>query len=152
MSRWAAWSGLVALEGLVARTYFARGTWWHYLLHVPIGLGLGLAAAALVSVVRPAPALPWMLAGQLVSIVPDLLFRFLRMPHEASMDLFVGHIAIHRGPSPVLIALAVLLLGGWAWLAVPHRLVSVSLALSAGGLLLLACLLATPLPTRLGDY
>ena len=51
-ARWAAWSGLIALEGLIARTYFARGTWWHYLLHMPIGLGLGLAAAALASLVR----------------------------------------------------------------------------------------------------
>lgn len=150
-SRWAAYAGLVALEALVARTYYVRGTWWHYLLHVPIGLGIGLAAAALVSLWRRQPALPWMLAGQLFSIIPDLMFRFLRMPHDASMDWYVGHISVHRGPSPVLVAVGVLLLGGWAWLAVPRRVLCTALALLAGGLLLAACLLASPLPARLAD-
>ena len=150
-SRWAAWSGLIALQGLVARTYYVRGTWWHYLLHVPIGLGVGLAGGVLVSLWRRQPALPWMLAGQLLSIIPDLMFRFMRMPHDASMDWYVGHISVHRGPSPVLVALGVLLLGGWAWLAVPRRVVSSALALSAGAVLLVACLLASPLPSRLAD-
>ena len=108
----AAWSGLVAVQGLVANSYLTRGASWHWLLHVPIGLGIGLAVGALVWVLsaRRVPALGAGLIGQLVSIAPDLAFRFLRMPHTSSMDLFLGHIAIHTGPSPVLVALAVLLL------------------------------------------
>lgn len=145
----AAWAGLLSVQLLVARTYLVRGTWWHYLLHVPIGVGVGLAVAALLSLRRPQPALPWMLAGQLVSVVPDLMFRFMRMPHEPSMDLYLGHISVHRGPSPVLVALGVLLLGGWAFLATRRR--AAVLALAALVLLAAACLLATPLPTRLAD-
>ena len=123
---------------------------------MPIGLGIGLAVAALVQVLsgRRVPALGAGLIGQLFSIAPDLAFRFLRMPHTPSMDLFLGHIAIHTGPSPVLVALAVLLLGGWAWVAAAYgrRAVAAALAIGTGGSLLLACLLAGPVPSRLGEF
>ena len=152
----AAWAGLVAVQALVANSYVTRGASWHWLLHVPIGLGIGLAVAALVRVLsgRRVRALGAGLIGQLFSISPDLAFRFLRMPHTSSMDLFLGHIAIHTGPSPVLVALAVLLLGGWAWVAAAYgrRAVAAALAIGTGGSLLLACLLAGPIPTRLGEF
>ena len=152
----AAWSGLVAVQGLVANSYLTRGASWHWLLHVPIGLGIGLAVGALVWLLsaRRVPALEAGLIGQLVSIAPDLAFRFLRMPHTSSMDLFLGHIAIHTGPSPVLVALAVLLLGGWAWVAAAYgrRVLAAGFAIGTGGLLLLACLLAGPVPSRLSEF
>ena len=145
---WSAWAGLASLQVLIARTYLVRGTWWHWLLHIPIGLGVGLAVAALV-----APRLPVLcaLVGELLSIVPDLMFRFLRMPHTRSMDAWLGHISVHTGPSPVLVALGVLLLGGWGWLASAsgHRVLGSALGVSSGGLLLTACLVAAPLPTTL---
>ena len=152
----AAWSGLVAGQALVANSYVTRGASWHWLLHVPIGLGIGLAVGALVWVAsgRRVPVLAAALVGQLCSITPDLAFRFLRMPHTPSMDLFLGHIAIHTGPSPVLVALVVLLLGGWAWVAAAYsrRVLAAGLAIGSGGLLLLACLLAGPVPSRLGEF
>lgn len=152
----AAWCGLVAVQGLVANSYVTRGASWHWLLHVPIGLGIGLAVGALVWVLsgRRVPALGAGLIGQLYSIAPDLAFRFLRMPHSSSMDLFLGHIAIHTGPSPVLVALTVLLLGGWAWVAAAYgqRVLAAGLAIGTGGSLLLACLLAGPIPSRLSDF
>lgn len=152
----APWAGLVAVQALVAKSYLTRGASWHWLLHVPIGLGIGFAVGALVWALsgRRVPALGAGLIGQLFSIAPDLAFRFLRMPHTPSMDLFLGHIAIHTGPAPVLVALAVLLLGGWAWVAAAYRrrAFAAGLAIVTGCLLLLACLFAGPIPTRLGEF
>ena len=48
------------------------------------------------------------------------MFRYLRMPHTLPMDLWLGHISLHRGPSPVLVALGVALLGGAAWLTAAY--------------------------------
>ena len=152
----AGWAALVALEVVVARAYVGFGTWWHWLLHTQVGWGVGLATAALVAVVsrRRVPAVVALLAGQLVSIVPDLQFRFGRMPHEPSMDVWLGHIAIHTGPSPVLFALGALLLGGWAHIAatVGRRRAGAALALGALALVVGACVLARPLPTTLADH
>ena len=152
----AAWIGLVALEVVVARAYLGFGTWWHWLLHQQVGWGVGLATAALVATVSRwrVPAVVALVAGQVVSIVPDLQFRFGRMPHEPSMDVWLGHIAIHTGPSPVLVALGALLLGGWAHIAVTvgRRRLAVPLALAGLLLVVVACAVARPLPTTLADY
>ena len=150
------WVGLVALEVVVARAYAGFGTWWHWLLHQQVGWGVGLGTAALVATVsrwRP-PAVVALLAGQLVSIVPDLQFRFGRMPHEPSMDVWLGHIALHTGPSPVLVALGSLLLGGWGYVAVTVGRRRTAALLAVGGLVLVAvaCGLARPLPTTLADH
>jgi len=150
------WVGLLALEVVVARAYAGFGTWWHWLLHQQVGWGVGLATAALVATVsrwRP-PAVVALLAGQLASIVPDLQFRFGRMPHEPSMDLWLGHIAVHTGPSPVLVALGSLLLGGWGYVAVAVGRRRSAVLLAAGGLALVvvACALARPLPAALSGY
>ena len=121
------------------------------------GWGVGLAAAglamALVAGLR-VPPLPAAVAGQLVSIVPDLMFRYLRMPHTRAMDWWLGHISIHTGPSPTLVALAVLLLGGGSWLAAAGgaRRTAAALAVTASAGLVTACLLAAPIPTRLADF
>ena len=151
-----AWAGLLVTEVAIALTYLGFGTWWHWLLHMLTGWGVGLSAAALVAALTRyrVPAVVALLLGQLVSIVPDLQFRFLRMPHEASMDVFLGHISIHTGPSPVLVALGALLLGGWAWIAAAYDRREPALALGVAGLLLvvLACLVADEIPTRLADF
>jgi hypothetical protein len=152
----AALAGVGALEVAVALAYLGLGTWWHYLLHQLVGWGLGLSTAALVATVsrwRP-PAVPALLLGQLLSIVPDLQFRYARMPHEPSMDLWLGHISVHTGPSPVLVALGALLLGGWGYVAVclGRRRLGPALALAGVVLVAVACLLARPLPTTLADY
>ncbi|MCA1711234.1 MAG: hypothetical protein LC789_06160 [Actinobacteria bacterium] len=139
--------GLLALELVVADAYYARGTWWHFLLHQFVGWGLGLSVAALLRL----PAVPAMVGGQLVSIFPDLMFRFMRMPHEPYMDWWVGHISMHRGPSPMLVGFAVLVLGGLGWFLAPRR-AAVVVALSGPVLLLVACLLASPIPSKLSDY
>ena len=158
-ARWAALGGLAALEALIALAYYDRGTWWHFLLHQYVGWGLGLAVAGLLSLARRRSVrpLPFLLLGQLVSIVPDLMFRYLRMPHEPSMDLWVGHISLHTGPSPLLVALGVLLLGGAGWLLAsqqPARRSALAVGTSLAGpiLLLVACLLAAPIPHALHDY
>jgi hypothetical protein len=152
----AGWVALVAREGVVARAYTGFGTWWHWLLHQQVGWGVGLATAALVATVSRwrVPAVIALLAGQLASIVPDLQFRFARMPHEPSMDLWLGHISLHTGPSPVLVALGALLLGGWAHLAatLDRRRLAAPLAVAALVLVVAAGVLARPLPETLADY
>ena len=152
----AGWVGLLALEVVVARAYAGFGTWWHWLLHQQVGWGVGLATAALVGTVSRwrVPAVVALLGGQVASIVPDLQFRFGRMPHEPSMDLWLGHISLHTGPSPVLVALGCLLLGGWAHVAVTldRRRLAVPLAVGAMVLVAVACVLARPLPTTLADH
>ena len=152
----AAWSGLLALQGAVAAAYLGLGTWWHWLLHQLVGWGVGLATAGLIAAFTRyrVPALVALLTGQLLSIVPDLQFRYARMPHEPSMDLWLGHISIHTGPSPVLVSLAVLLLGGWAWIAAAHSRRGLAAGLGVGALLLVtvACLVARPVPERLSEY
>jgi hypothetical protein len=119
-------------------------------------LGLGLALAALVTSAPAAgvPAVLALLMGQLLSIVPDLQFRYARMPHEPSMDLWLGHISLHTGPSPVLVALGALLLGGWGWIAGAYarRLPAAVLGAAALVLVTVACLLARPIPAQLADY
>lgn len=152
----AGWTGLLALEVVVARAYVGFGTWWHWLLHQQVGWGVGLATAALVATVsrwRP-PAVVALLAGQVASIVPDLQFRFARMPHDPSMDVWLGHISLHTGPSPVLVALGSLLLGGWSYVAVAveRRRLAVPLALGGLVLVVVACVLARPLPATLADH
>lgn len=165
-ARIAAYAGVAVGEYGVAVAYLSRGTWWHYLLHQLVGWGLGLAVGSLVrrqrrpgrprrhQRPRQLSAVGAAVAGQLVAIAPDLIFRYLRMPHEPSMDLWVGHISIHRGPSPVLVALAVFLLGGWAWLAAAYGRQRVALALAVTGpvVLTVACLVALPIPSRLQDF
>ena len=153
--RAAGWIGLAALQVAIAYAYAVRGTWWHYLLHQYVGWGIGLSLAGLVAVARrrPVPVLPALLLGQLVSIFPDLMFRFLRMPHEPSMDWALGHISLHTGPSPLLVALAVLLLGGLGFLLCAARpALAVAACLAGPALLLVACLLAAPIPQQLRDY
>ncbi len=152
----AAWAGLLSLEVAVAVAYQGYGTWWHWLLHQMVGWGVGLAVAAIAAALsgRRVPAAVAMLGGQLLSIVPDLMFRYGRMPHERSMDFWLGHISIHTGPSPVLVALGSLLLGGWGYVAVASGRSRLGAGLAVGGLALvtLACLLAAGVPTRLADY
>jgi hypothetical protein len=152
----AAWAGLTVLQAGIAVAYYDRGTWWHWLLHQLVGWGLGLGAAALVAAVtrRRVPAVAALLVGQLLSIVPDLQFRYARMPHEPSMDLWLGHISLHTGPSPVLVSLGALLLGGWGWIAGAYDRRAAAAALGTGALLLVAvaCLQAGPVPDRLADY
>ena len=153
----AAAAGLAVAQVAVASAYLGRGTWWHYLLHQMVGWGLGLAVAAAVGLARPGrlvPPLPAAVVGQLVSIVPDLMFKYMRMPHTPAMDWWVGHISIHRGPSPVLVALAVLLLGSTAWqaAALGRRRPAAVLAVAGPVLLTVACLVASPLPHRLSEY
>ena len=152
----AAWAGLLSLEVLVARSYLSYGTWWHYLLHQYVGWAAGLALAAVVAATtrHRIPLVAALVGGQLASIVPDLQFRFQRMPHMAHMDLWLGHISIHRGPSPTLVTLGALLLGGAAWLAAAylHRRTAVGLAVATAGLVLVACLAADPVPSTLEDF
>ncbi len=153
----AAYAGVLALQYGIAAAYLSRGTWWHYLLHQLVGWGLGLAAGGVVMAFRRGVFVPpaaAACAGQLVSIVPDLMFRYGRMPHTPAMDLWVGHISLHRGPSPVLVALGVVLLGGWAWLVAARGRGRGALGLAGAAALLLtgACLAAAPLPARLSDY
>lgn len=157
VGRWAAYAGLATVEVAIAVAYQGRGTWWHYLLHQLIGWGLGLSVGAVAMALRPGRYVPPLVVaavGQLVSIVPDLMFAYLHMPHTQAMDWWVGHISVHRGPSPMLVALAVLLLGGWGWTAAAYGRLRAALVLAVAGpvLLTVACLLAVPLPTRLADF
>lgn len=150
----AALAGLLDKQLGVAQAYLGLGTWWHWLLHQFVGWGVGLSVAALVSLRVRVPAAAALLGGQLLSTVPDLQFRYLRHPHEPAMDLWLGHISIHTVPSPVLVSLAALLLGGWAWIAAVHarRRPAAALAIGCLALVLVACLAARDVPTRLQDY
>lgn len=152
----AALAGLLALEYGVGVAYLSRGTWWHYLLHQLVGWGVGLAVAALVAVFTRyrMPAVVALVAGQLVSIVPDLQFRYQRMPHMRSMDVWLGHISIHTGPSPVLVALGSVLLGAAAYVGAElgRRRLAVAAAAASALLVTVACLLAAPVPTTLAEF
>lgn len=152
----AACAGVLSLQYLVAVAYLDRGTWWHYLLHQMVGWGIGLAVAGLVAATTRyrVPAVIALVGGQLMSIVPDLQFRFQRMPHTASMDLWLGHISIHTGPSPVLVALGSVLLGATAYVGAElgRRRLAVVTALASGALVLVACLLAAPVPGTLAEF
>jgi hypothetical protein len=155
-ARLAAVAGIVALQYGIATAYASRGTWWHYLLHQQVGWGLGLALGATVMVTtrRWVNPLGAALAGQLLSIAPDLAFRYLRMPHDPLMDVFAGHISIHRGFSPVLVTWAFLTLGSAAWLLASVRRDRSAVGIAALAVLLLtvACLTADPMPERLADF
>jgi hypothetical protein len=152
----AAWAGLLALQYGGGVAYLSRGTWWHYLLHQMVGWGAGLAVAAVVAVFTRyrIPAVVALVGGQLVSIVPDLQFRYQRMPHMTSMDVWLGHISIHTGPSPILVALGSVLLGGAGYVAGEYgrRRLAVGAAVAAGLLVLVACLVAAPIPTTLAEF
>lgn len=148
---------LAAAEAVVARAYAVRGTTWHFLLHSSIGFGLGLAAAALYAALRgrPTRGLAWAVAGQLVSILPDVLFFALRLPHQYWMDAFVGHLTVHVAPQPLLVGLGVFALGGWAWWlagAAGRRGAGALFALLALGLLGGAIAVHRPIPVRLAGY
>lgn len=89
----AAYAGLAALQYVLAVAYLDRGAWWHYLLHQMIGWGLGLAVGGVVMALRRGllvPPIGAALVGQLVSIVPDLMFTYLRMPHTPAMECGPG--------------------------------------------------------------
>jgi hypothetical protein len=152
----AAWAGLIAIQVSVAIPYANLGSWWHWLLHQLIGWGVGLGTAALIGATTRYRiwAVPALLTGQLLSIVPDLQFRYARMPHEPSMDLWLGHISIHTGPSPVLVALGALLLGGWAWIAMAYgrNAPAIGLGVAALALVAVACVVARPVPDRLAEF
>ena len=156
LARAAAWAGLLALQYVLAEAYLARGTWWHYLLHQLVGWGAGLAVAGLVAAHTryrlPVPVA--LVLGQLASIVPDLMFVLGRVPHMRSMDVWLGHISIHTGPRPLLVALGCLLLGGWSTVAAAYarRRLATGLAVGAAALVTTACLLAEPVPSTLEEF
>lgn len=147
---------VVAMQALLASAYYERGTSWHFLLHTTFGLGLGLSVAALVSARRrqPVAALPFAVAGEAVSVLPDLLFVIGRLAHMRWMDVFVGHIRLHLVPEPLVVAVGLFVAGGWAWwLAAPAGRPRAGAALASGGLLAaaLAFAVADPLPTSLAQ-
>ena len=118
------------------------------------GAGLALAAVVAASTRYPAPAVLALLGGQLASITPDLLFLYARMPHMPSMDVYLGHISIHTGPSPTLVALGCVLLGGWAYAAsaLGRPRAAIALGVGAVALVTVACLLAAPIPSTLAEF
>jgi hypothetical protein len=146
---------LVALEAWVWQQYAVRGTTWHWLLHSLTGLGAGLAVAAVVSAARGRAARPvrWAVAGQAVSIAPDVLFLVAALTHRTWMDVFLGHVAIHTAPWPLLAALALFVLAGWGWHLASTRpragiaLAAVGVAAYAGALLL-----RDPVPSTLLEF
>lgn len=152
----ASWAGLLGLQVAVAVAYLNRGTWWHYLLHQMVGWGAGLALAAVVATVTRyrVPAVVALLTGQLISIAPDLLFVYAGMPHTRSMDVYLGHVSIHTAPSPMLVALACVLLGGWAFVAAElgRRRAAGVLAVAAVAVVTVASVLAAPIPTTLAEF
>ena len=139
---------VVALvEAVVVWSYLVRGVTWHLLLHTPLGVGLGLAAGAATGALRRRPTSPWRwgLAGQLVSVAPDLLFVLARIPHLMWMDVFVGHVTVHLVDAPLLVSGAVLVAGAGAWLlADAGARLRGGLAAALTALVLLVPLLAAP--------
>jgi hypothetical protein len=152
----AGWVGLVALEVVVARAYVGFGTWWHWLLHQQVGWGVGWPRGASS---RPCPAggrrpSSRCSPGRSRRSCPDLQFRFARMPHEPSMDVWLGHISLHTGPVPrrrgARLA-AARRLGARrrdARPAAPRGPAGRRRAGPRG----VACVLARPLPATLADY
>ena len=152
------WIALVLYEViLLVHQYASRGTSWHYLVHSMIGAGLGLGIAAIIASVRHQPSNPWLWALflQTISMLPDYIFIFTRMPHDQWMDVFVGHISIHTSPQPLLIALMIFIAGGWAWFVSSSlQKYRLGLILAATCFMLLAIDLSfhRALPTKLSDY
>lgn len=142
---------------LLQYQYAIRGTSWHFLLHSLSGAGLGLAAAALYSAVRRQPVNPWLWAivAQIISASPDFMFMLMRMPHELWMDVFLGHISIHTAPQPLPVALALFIVGGWAWYvtsSLGRIRIGVSLTVLTILLWLATMALHKPIPTTLEQY
>lgn len=147
---------LAVYQAVLINGYHDFRTTWHYLVHSGIGFGLALSVAALVTARTGRRTRPvvFALAGQLVSVLPDVMFRFLRMPHVRGMDVFMGHVTIHVSPLPLIVAVVMALGGSWSWwLATSGRRSGGTALAAATGALLAAALAAhTPIPTRLSHF
>lgn len=150
-------AGVAAAQVALLLGYSAFRTTWHFLLHSTLGFAAGLAAAALLTAATRRPTRPLLaaLAGQALSVAPDVMFRMLRMAHVRWMDVFVAHITVHTAPARLLTSTAAAVLASWAWWCTGpggRRRTGVVLALSAVTLVGVGLALHTPIPTRLSDY
>ena len=111
---------LLVGEVLIYRSYSGYDALFHYSTHLLVGV---LAAAVvllgyLLLMGRPAPGQVLIVLGaHLVAMAPDVLFRG-GIPHDAWMDVFLGHVASHFIPGGDETWLVLALLAYGAYLAV----------------------------------
>jgi len=148
--------GAAGVEAALVRTFAGRGTTWALLVHSLAGAGIALAVAAALGALRGrggGSAVMWGVGGQIVALLPDLIFAFGGPPKQRWMDVFLGQLSFPLAPAPLLVALGVFLLGGWAWLAtrIGRPIAGALLAAATAGLFFGALALAPALPTTVAD-
>ena len=116
----------ILVEGLLIVVYALDDAPYHGLIHLYSGGAAELLAVSALHPVLPRTrhplrrALVATVAGHLVAATPDLLFAAGR-PHEAWMNLFLGHLVIDQVPGRATTLLAALLAALAAYLVVHAR-------------------------------
>lgn len=96
-------AGLVlflAFEGLLFTRYQGHDARFHWFVHFFVGAAAALSVLAAVAIRwRRPPAHPLALVAalHLVAMFPDLLFA-AGLAHRAWMNVFLGHVVVHRIP------------------------------------------------------
>ncbi len=142
---------VAGVETWLGYEYHVRGTDWHFVLHTLLGCGAGFAVAALLGSRR---VVGWVLLGQALSVLPDVLFITAGIPHQRWMDVFVAHITIHVVAQPLLVAATLFLVAGWGWWLAAwtsQRAAGRLLALAGVAVVGIALALHHPIPTSLAQ-
>lgn len=90
----------LAFEGLLYTRYQGHDARFHWFVHFFGGASVALAILAAVAIRRrgrPAHPLALVAALHLVAMFPDLLFA-AGVAHRSWMNVFLGHVAVHRLP------------------------------------------------------
>ena len=161
---WISAALVILTEGYLYIRYVQLGAEFHFWLHGLFGAALGLAALTAVRMLRshrrgsdPARGVvaPWEggFLGHLYSAVPDVLFLGFGVLHVLWMDVFAFHITLHFIPAPLvaMLMLFVLTLGAYGLAASRHPGSAAGTLAVASGVLVVAVLLAEPIPNSLTD-
>lgn len=104
----------ILVEGLLVVGYAVDDAFYHWLVHLYSGGAAGLLAASALHRALPRAGRPLRralvaaVAGHVFAATPDLLFAAGR-PHEAWMNLFIGHPVVERVPAGATMLLAAFL-------------------------------------------
>lgn len=105
--------------------YFYYAATFHWFLHFFVGAAIVLILMSILMLYHKInvrwPFL-WLFVGHLVAMFPDVLFRFLKMPHQHWMDIFILHIRVHFIPGRIWSWYAIFMLACALYLWSLHRL------------------------------
>lgn len=112
---------LLGVEAVLLASYLGQDAGFHWSTHFLVGLLVAAVWNLVWLLVAAAPArgqLAVIVAFHLFAMVPDLLFRAAVAPHEAWMDVFLGHISAHEIPGGDETWLILALVGSGVYAAV----------------------------------